>query len=460
MEKREPIWCEELRKDLRKMAAELTAALTGFKDGGNALTPEELGYRGGKATAFIQQAIDRVSRMGGGRVVLADGDYLSGTLVFASNVCLEIRKGARLLASADLADYPDHVPARYTVMDSHMKVTQSLIYAEGCANIGICGEGTIDGQGTRENFPGDETACETPGRPFLMRFIDCRGIHNRGVLITRPACWTQNYLNCEDVLLEELRVESQSNYNNDGFDIDGCRRVIIRGCRVSSGDDGLCFKGCAMRETGSILVENCEFLSSCNGIKIGTDTQGDFRNIYVRNCVTGGVSEDMPRIKHAGADSGISVEGLDGGTVERIWMENCRVVRAFSPFFMRIDKRGRLRPGDPAPGLSQIRQILLENMTGEDNGPRGSYFIGIPEQSVGDVVLKDIRLSQKGSRGPVLTPEEIPELYGVYPDAHMIDDLGDAPAYGLWTRHADKVTLIGYEVTPAGADPRPAYRME
>ena len=28
---------------------------------------------------------------------------------------------------------------------------------------------------------------------------------------------------------------------------------------------------------------------------------------------------------------------------------------------------------------------------------------------------------------------QYPDLKGVYPDAHMIDSIGPAPAYGLWT---------------------------
>ena len=96
-------------------------------------------------------------------------------------------------------------------------------------------------------------------------------------------------------------------------------------------------------------------------------------------------------------------------------------------------------------------------MTGEDNGPRGSYFIGIPEKPIEDVLLHDIHLTQHASIKPVLDEDAIDELRGVYPDAHMIDDQGDAPAYGLWARHIRRLTLSDYAVTPDGMDPRPEY---
>lgn len=156
-------------------------------------------------------------------------------------------------------------------MDTNMGMNQSLIFADGCQNIGICGGGILDGQGSFENFPGLETVGATPGRPFLMRILDCVGVHIRNVTITSPACWTQDYLNCEQVLLEDLTIESQSNYNNDGFDLDGCRNVIVRNCIVSSGDDALCLKWASQKESSRILVEKCTFLSSCNAIKVGTD---------------------------------------------------------------------------------------------------------------------------------------------------------------------------------------------
>lgn len=457
MKRTEPLWCEELRKDLRHMAEELTSALCGWEKKQLAVTPEQFGYNGGMVTAYIQKAIDYVAEHGGGKVILSKGDYVTGTIVLKSDICLEIRKGACLLGSTNLEDYPEHVAARRTVMDTNMGMNQSLIFAEGCKNISICGGGSLDGQGTRENFPGLETTCATPGRPFLMRIIDCVGVHIKDITITNPACWTQNYLNCEQVLLENLTVESQSNYNNDGIDLDGCRDVIVRNCTVSSGDDAMCFKGASQRESCRILVENCIFFSSCNAVKVGTDTQGDFRDILIRNCTVGGVSEEMHRIKHAYADSGISLEAVDGGVVERIWMEQIRLIRSMSPIFIRLDKRGRVKPEDPEPDISRIKTILMENIIGDDNGTRGSYFMGIPERQIEDVVLKNVRLEQKASVKPVIQPEDIPLMYGAYPDAHMIDHIGDVPAYALWIRDAVRVTLLDYQVIPGEGERRPEY---
>ena len=452
-----PVWYAQLQTQLEQMAAQLNEKLTGWKAIDFTTTPEEHGYTGGLATDELQSAIDHASRAGGGTVLLSGGDYVTGTLVMRSNVRLMIDRGARLLASTDLKDFPEHPAQRLTVQDTHMGMNQALIFAEGCENICLCGPGEIDGRGTQENFPGGETQHGTPGRPFLIRMVDCKGVHVHHITLRDAACWMENYFNCDEVLLEHITVRNQANYNNDGIDVDGCRDVIVRFCDVLSGDDALCFKGASERALERVLVENCSLYSSCNALKVGTDTQGDFRQVLVRGCRIGGVAEDARGIKHPCSDSGISLEMVDGGTLEDFWITDVDIQRAWSPLFMRLEDRGRVKPGDPKPGVGTLRRIVMEHITGTCNGPRGSYFIGVPEKPIEDVILHDVHLEQFASVKPVLNADSIDELRGIYPDAHMIDDLGDAPAYALWSRHVKGLYLADYEVTPVQPDPRPAY---
>ncbi|UDF05592.1 glycoside hydrolase family 28 protein [Asticcacaulis sp. AND118] len=469
-----PDWVPALRADLERMAKELTSVLKPWDGPKRVVTPEQHGYAGQKlATPYIQAAIDAAAKLGGGTVRLSKGDYVSGTLDLRSHIRLEVAKGARLLGSLDLKDYPERVAKRRTVQDTNMGMNQSLIFAEGCENIALAGKGTIDGRGNMTNFPGDETIHGTPGRPFVIRVIDCRRVHVRDLTLKDSPCWMQNYLNCDDLLVEHMTVENQANYNNDGIDIDGCRRVIVRHCRISAGDDALCFKGASQRPTQNVLIEDCRLYTSCNAIKLGTDSQSVFRNVLVRRCEVGGVSEEMRRVKPAGADSGISWEVVDGGLAENILATDIHIVRARSPLFMRLENRGRVQPNQPKPAVGSLRRVVFDRLTGADNGSRGSYFIGIPEKHIEDVVLHDIRIGMKASTD-WLEENEIPEMRGVYPDAHMIDrdrgrlgtepngkpQGGDAPAYGLWTRHVTRVTLIKLTFVPATPDPRPQFLMQ
>ena len=452
-----PDWCFSLQASLSAMAETLEKNACPWAGSSAVFVPEHYGFvPGKKATQAIQRAID-VAGKTGGTVRLRKGDYVSGTLVLRSHVHLEICAGARLLASTDLKDYPEMHARRITVQDTSMGMHQSLIFAEGCEDVSLCGAGVIDGQGSPRNFPGAETAQGTPGRPFLIRMIDCRRVHVSSLTMKNAACWMQNYLNCDKVLLEGLTVRNHANYNNDGMDIDGCRDVVIRECRVSSGDDALCFKGASQRPLERVLVEDCDFYSACNAVKVGTDTQGDFRDVLIRRCRIGGLAEDPSGLKHPCADSGISLEMVDGGTLENFWLTDLYITRAWSPFFFRLEDRGRVRPGDPAPGIGNLRRVLISHIRGEANGPRGSYLLDIPEKAMEDITFDDVQLSQYPWEGLAPDAGQYPDLKGVYPDAHMIDSIGSAPAYGLWARHARNVTLSRYHILPAGQDTRPEY---
>lgn len=456
-----PQWADDLRADLEAMARELTRTLKPWSGPKRVLAPEEFGYdpaSGALATLAIQAAVDAAAERGGGTVRLANGDYVSGTIDLRSNIRLEVGKNARLLASLDLDDYPERIAARPTVMDSNMGMNQSLIFAEGCENISICGKGLIDGRGSRENFPGEETVGATPGRPFLIRIIDCKRVHVKDVNLKDAACWMQNYLNCEDVLIEKIHVENQANFNNDGCDIDSCRRVIVRNCFISSGDDALCFKGAGQRPMHDVLVENCRLYSSCNAIKFGTDSQGDFRRVLARHLEIGGPSDDMRAMRPRRADSGVSWEVVDGCTMENILTTDIRIVRAKSPIFLRLGDRGRVRPDEEKPAPGNLRRLVFDKIEGGDNGPRGSYFIGIPEKRIEDVAIRDLNLETDPTDEPALDENAIPEMHSDYPDAHMIE--GVTPAYGLWARHIDGLTLTHVNFTLTAPDPRPTIKAE
>ena len=450
-----PDWADPLRTDLEAMAVRLTASLKAWSGPKRVFTPEAFGYKKGQklATPAIQAAIDALSAKGGGTVRLKSGDYVSGTIELHDNIRLDIAKGARLVASLDMADYPERVAKRPTVQDSNMGMNQSLIHAEGCTNIALTGQGEIYGRGYKSNFSGPETSGATPGRPFLIRVIDCSKIYVAGLRMQDSPCWMQNYLNCEDLLMEHLHIENQANFNNDGIDIDGCRRVIVRDCWINAEDDALCFKGAAQRPMEEILVERCQCWSQTNGIKFGTDSGGDFRNVLVRDCDVGGPTDKMNAARHRRSDGGIAWETVDGGTVENIVATNIRIHRAKSPLFLRLGDRGRKRPEQPRPGVGTLRRIVFDNITGDETGPRGSFFIGLPGHRIQDVALRDVSFISDATTAPMVDEATIEEMPEKYPDAMMIS--ADAPAKGLWVRHIENLTLMNVKVTTLAADPRP-----
>ncbi len=451
-----PDWATALRPDLERMAADLTARLKPWSGPDRIATPEQFGHKPGDAlsTQAIQAAVDAVAAQGGGTVRLAQGDYVSGTIDLRDRTRLEIAKGARLLGSFDLKDWPDRVAKRPTVMDSNSGMNQSLIHAEGATDISICGEGTIDGRG--DHFHGPETNGRTDGRPFLIRIIDCKRVHIQGITLLDSPCWMQNYLNCEDLLIEGIHVDSQANFNNDGCDIDGCRGVIVRNVFINSEDDGLCFKGASERPMQDVLVENCRFYSTCNALKFGTDSQGDFRRVLVRHVEVGGPADDMRARSRRMALSGVAFESVDGNTVEDIVVSDVHIVRASSPLFLRLGDRGRVRPEQSRPAPGHIRRIVYDRLTGAGNGARGSLFSGLPGHLIEDIVLRDVNIPVAATT--LIVPDEasIPEKPGDYPDPQMFGEA--VPAYGLWARHLKNLTLVDVNFPINGNDMRPMFK--
>ena len=450
-------WTGALHARLTHMADELTASLKPWRVPEHVYRVEDFGAVADGVTVntkSINQAIVTCATNGGGLVLFSRGDYVTGTLDLKSGVMLEIAAGARILASTNLVDFPNRIARRRTVMDSNMGINQSLIFAEGCERIGIRGAGEINGRGSQRHFPGAETIGPTLGRPFLIRVIDCQSVLLNGVTLKDAACWMQNYLNCESLLIENVTVENQANWNNDGMDIDSCRNVIVRGCRLNSEDDGLCFKGAGMRPMENVLVEDCQLFSTCNALKFGTDSQGDFRNVLIRNVELGGPPPGMRALIPRRASSGISLESVDGGTVENVLVTNISIFRAESPLFLRLGNRGRTMPEFPKPPTGVLRRVVFQNITGNDNGSRGSIFAGIPQASIEDVLVSDLRLSVAGGgKTPPATP--FPEKAGDYPDASMFGDAG--LAYGFWFRHVHGLRFVNVAISPGKPDARSAF---
>src|ERR1700722_7763851 len=92
-----------------------------------------------KDTAALQRAIDLCAKGTGGVVHLAAGTYVSGPLALKSKVHLLLDKGATLLGSPDMPDYPIREDAKWRRV--------SLLHADHVEDIAIQGEGTIDGSG-------------------------------------------------------------------------------------------------------------------------------------------------------------------------------------------------------------------------------------------------------------------------------------------------------------------------
>ena len=99
--------------------------------------------------------------------------------------------------------------------------------------------------------------------------------------------------------------------NGDGIDVMQCVRVLISGCTVDVGDDGICLKGGVGQkglEEGpckDILIENNIVFHAHGGFVIGSEFSGGMQNITVRNNVFSGTDTGL-RFKSAPERGGLT----------------------------------------------------------------------------------------------------------------------------------------------------------
>lgn len=407
-------------------------------------------------TQAIQQAIDACSELGGGYVVLSRGDYVTGTIELKSNVMLRVEHDARLLGSTNLNDYPERVEQLRSVMRDRHRYRLSLIYAERVKHTGICGDGEIYFRGERKNFPGPETIGSIEGRPFGIRIVECSDVHVHNITLRNSAAWMQNYLACENVIIDGIKVfNTNSNYNCDGLDLDGCQNVIIRNCHIESHDDALCLKSASGLSNENFLIENCHLYSTCNAFKFGTDTQGDFRNIVARNLMLGALPDPTTNfLLRDDCSTGITIETVDGGDVENILVQNVDIRGSRCPIFLYIGDRGRVW-NKPKPEAGSLRNVVIQNVTGHDNRMQGSLITGIPERQIEDVTIRNVNLQTSGGGLRELSRIEVP-LRTPYPDAQEFCRSG-LPAYGFYVRYTKNLTFDNVQVTTDTRDERKCF---
>lgn len=214
-------------------------------------------------TDSIQTAIDKCAALGGGTVVFPQGQYLSGGLLLKSKITLHLEKGAFLKGSDKYADYN----AKH----------DAFIYGENLSNIGITGEGSIDGADCynpkgEEGFRG----------PHCIRLIRCSNIKIAGITILRSANWAINCRNCSDGYVENVKIRG----GHDGLHTRFCNNFTVKGCDFRTGDDAF-----AGNDNRDFVITDCKINTSCNGFRMGC------LNFTVKRCQFWGPGESVHKIQ-------------------------------------------------------------------------------------------------------------------------------------------------------------------
>ena len=229
-------------------------------------------------TAAIQEAIDSCT-VRGGRVLIPEGTYLSGTVYLKDGVDLHLEEGATLLGKEDPEAYDAFIPRRDLSMydsggnsanannTSDRRWMKAFIQGNGIRNASITGEGLIDG---RHGF--DSLGEEGMRGPHTILIGEAENFRMEGVSVTRAANYAFLGYALTDAVFEDVTMTE----GWDGIHIRGAKNCVIRRCRFETGDDSI-----AGGYWENMLIEDCDINSSCNGLRMIMPSDG----LEVRNSV-------------------------------------------------------------------------------------------------------------------------------------------------------------------------------
>ena len=428
------------------------------------------------STAAIQQTIDACSKAGGGRVVVPAGNYKTGTIVLKSHIDLYLETGATLYGSTRLEDYRQ-MKSDYVSLRTQVPTIQ-LIYADNVEDVSISGYGTIDGRGRA--FKKLTWNDEGITRPHLLRVIRGRDITVRDVTLRNSGCWMQHYLACDRLRIDGIKVFNRNNYNNDALDLDGCHEVVVTNMMADSDDDGITLKSTSPRLCENVRIANCVVSSHCNAVKLGTETNGGYRNISISGIVVKPSDDQSSQFFGAQSKIGtsaLSLEIVDGGVMENVSVSDFTVEGTESPIFIRLANRGRgYQLREAVKGLSgsgnddtitelipidhvgRINGVHVENFHVSHAGSMGCSITGLPDYPVENVTLSNISIHHKGGVTlgdlPLINDTINDEKEKEYPEATM---WGNLPAKGFFVRHARNVVFQNVQILTEQPDVRPDF---
>ncbi len=279
----------------------------------------------------------------------------------------------------------------------------------------------------------------------------------------------------DNLTIDNVRVDT----DRDGFDIDCCKNVRISNCNINSPtDDGLCLKSSFAlgyaRATENVTITNCqvfgydegslmdgtcrtEFLDEAPGVnhcitgrlKLGTESNGGFKNIAVSNCV-------FERSR------GIAIETADGGLIEDLVFNNITMRDITdTPFFIRLNARMR---GPEKTPVGVCRRITINNLNVYDVGGRpkspglgAAMVMGIPGHYIEDLTLSNIRIYYRGGASKELIDKEVPQNIDMYPDPYRWESM---PAYGMYFRYVKGLRVNNVVLRFMNRDERPAFILD
>ena len=319
-------------------------------------------------TAAIQKAVDS-----GGTVRFPKGTYLSGCIYLKSDGGLDFAPGAVLKANPDISKWPRRECLDKYASSSRPDITNlHLVCGVGVTNVFLRGgviDGNVDAFTTGKvltNVLGNRTHRElVRHKPNQMVwFCNSTNIRLTDMELRDSSMWTLFLHGCDDVFIRGIKITSRPDIpEDDGIDIDCCRRVTVSDCIINVGDDGIAVRGNhrglgEWRPCEWITVANCIIRSEyAHALRVGVGG-GEIRHCsfsdIVMNDTRGGI---WVCSRYNMNSRGVDISDINFSNIH---------MNAVCGVFIRHDYKF-VNPKEPFSGV--MRNIRFHNISGTSQLP-------------------------------------------------------------------------------------------
>jgi len=397
-------------------------------------------------THFIQAAI--MACPADGRIYFPAGTYRVTSLFLKSHIRIELAVGAEIKAFTDRNMFP-RFPASFQSYDEQdeyylgtwegnpLPMFSGIICGIGVEDVVIYGEGTINGNASKENWWNNPKVMNIAFRPRLFFISGCKNVTLQGVTFCNSPSWTLHPYFSEELRFVGIAVENPADSpNTDGLDPESCKNVEIVGVRFSLGDDCIAVKSGKIymgrkykTPSENIHIRQCLMENGHGAVTLGSEMAGGVVNLVVEDCI----------FRHT--DRGLRIKTRRGrgkdAILSNIVFRNLMLDHVMTPLvvnsFYFCDPDGKtpyVQSREPYPvddRTPSIRKMIFENMECTNCHVAAAYFDGLPEQKIEEIYMKNISVSYAEH-----AKTDVPA---------MSEGVSESSKRGLFARNVAKLTL-------------------
>ena len=412
-------------------------------------------------TKAFADAIEFLSRQGGGKLIIPPGIWLTGPIILKSNIELHAETGALIRFSPNKDLYPI-IETSFEGLNTWRCI--SPIYGKNLENVAFTGSGVYDGSGevwrmmkkdkltesqwkavlasggvlndkktswypSEQYVKGNQNADQNVRfdlktkeqfeeirdflRPVMVSIQNSKRVLFDGPVFQNSPAWNIHPLMVEDLIIRNTTVRNPwYSQNGDGLDVESCKNVLVENSSFDVGDDAICIKSGKDkdgRDRGvpceNIIVRNNIVYHGHGGVTVGSEMSSGVKNMHVSNCTFMGTDVGLRFKSNRGR----------GGVVENIFISGINMINipsqaiSFDLYYGGKSIAEKLAEGSddkttPAVPVDektpQFKNIVIKDIY-IDGAKQAVFLQGLPEMNLENIEISN--LTGKADKGFTIT---------------------------------------------------------